>query len=108
MASAPAASPAAREALLRALLRRQWRLSAACAGTFLGALLGLPLANYLWPAAMATRLFGFPLNWLLLGVLFFPFVWAIAWLFIRRSLALEREELAAARRSLGCEDAHAD
>ena len=82
------------EAFLHSLMRRQLRLSIACAGAFLVALLGLPLLNYFFPEAMATRVFGFTLTWLILGVLFFPFVWVIAWVFIRRSISLEEEEVA--------------
>ena len=44
------------------------------------------------PEIMATRIGGFPLSWLILGVLFFPFVWVISYIFIRRSLAMERDE----------------
>ena len=46
---------------------------------------------------MATRVGGFTLTWLILGVLFFPFVWVIAWVFIRRSIRLEEQEAAAAK-----------
>ena len=81
------------EAFLRTLMRRQLGLSMACAATFLCALLLLPLLNYFFPEAMATRLFGFTLTWFVLGVLFFPFVWIIAWVFIRRSIALEEAEV---------------
>lgn len=81
------------EAFLRTLMRRQLKLSIACAATFLIALLGLPLANYFFPEAMAMRVFGFTLTWLVLGVLFFPFVWVIAFLFIKRSIALEEAEV---------------
>ena len=81
------------ESFLHMLMRRQLRLSIACAATFLVALLGLPLLNYYFPEAMATRVFGFTLTWLILGVLFFPFVWGIAWVFIRRSIALEEAEV---------------
>lgn len=82
------------EAFLHSLMERQLKLSIACAGTFLVALLGLPLLNYFFPELMATRVGGFTLTWLLLGVLFFPFVWVIAWVFIRRSIALEEAEVA--------------
>jgi uncharacterized membrane protein (DUF485 family) len=75
------------------LMKRQLKLSIACAATFLLALLGLPLANYLFPEFMATRVAGFTLSWLILGVLFFPFVWIISFVFIRRSIALEDEEV---------------
>ena len=81
------------DAFLHSLMRRQLRLSIACAGTFLVALFGLPLVNYFFPELMGTRILGFTLSWLILGVLFFPLVWAIAWVFIRRSIALEEQEV---------------
>jgi uncharacterized membrane protein (DUF485 family) len=80
------------EEFLHRLMRRQLQLSIACAATFVVVLLGLPLANYFLPELMATRIGGFTLTWLILGVLFFPFVWAIAYYFIKRSIALEEEE----------------
>jgi uncharacterized membrane protein (DUF485 family) len=80
------------EAFLHRLMRRQLSLSVSCAATFLVALLGLPLLNYFAPALMAQRLAGFTLSWLILGILFFPLVWVIAYYFIKRSIALEREE----------------
>lgn len=84
------------EEFLHALMRKQLKLSIACAAAFLVALLGLPLANYFFPELMATRVFGgFTLTWFLLGLGFFPIVWLIAWLFIRRSIALEEEEVKA-------------
>lgn len=86
------------EAFLRSLMRRQLRLSVACAGAFLVALLGLPLLNFWFPDAMAVRVGGFTLTWLVLGVLFFPFVWVISWVFIRRSIALEEAEVREAAR----------
>jgi len=82
------------EEFLHRLMRRQLRLSIACATTFLIALLGLPLLNYFFPELMAVRVFGFTLTWLILGVLFFPLVWLISWLFIRKSIALEEAEAA--------------
>jgi uncharacterized membrane protein (DUF485 family) len=82
------------ESFLRSLMRRQLSLSISCAATFLVALLGLPLLNYFAPELMGTRVAGFTLTWLVLGVLFFPFVWIISWRFIRRSIALEDDEVA--------------
>ena len=92
------------ESFLHSLMRRQLKLSIACAGAFLIALLGMPLINYFFPEAMAVRVFGFTLTWLVLGVLFFPFVWVIAWVFIRRSIALEEEEVAEVQRRKGAEE----
>ena len=86
------------ESFLHLLMRRQFRLSSVCAAAFLLVLLGLPLANYFAPALMATRVAGFTLSWLILGVLFFPAVWTISWFFIQRSIALEDEEVAQVKR----------
>jgi uncharacterized membrane protein (DUF485 family) len=80
------------EAFLSSLMRRQLRLSIGCAAAFLVALLGLPLANYFAPDFMAMRVGGFTLTWLILGVLFFPYVWLISGYFIKRSLKLEADE----------------
>ena len=57
----------------------------------------MPLANYFAPELMARRVFGFTLTWFILGVLFFPFVWIISYVFIKRSIALEEDEVAQAR-----------
>jgi uncharacterized membrane protein (DUF485 family) len=86
------------EEFLAELQRRQFRLSVLCAASFLTALLALPALNYFLPGLMATRIGGFPFNWLLLGVLFFPLVWVISWVFIQRSIALENQEAETARR----------
>jgi len=84
------------ESFLHLLMRKQLRLSLRCAAAFLVVLLGLPLANYFFPDLMAARVFGFTLTWLCLGIGFFPAVWLIAWIFIRRSIELEDAEVKAA------------
>jgi uncharacterized membrane protein (DUF485 family) len=89
----PSAPDIHSESFLHSLMARQLKLSIVCALMFLLALLGLPLANYFLPDFMATRMFGFTLTWLVLGVLFFPLVWIISWVFIRRSIALEKTEV---------------
>lgn len=89
------------EAFLSRLMREQLRLSIACALAFVTALVALPLLNYLAPELMAVRVGGFTLSWLILGVLFFPYVWLLSWIFIRRSLALEAAEADAARKEAG-------
>lgn len=86
------------ESFLHTLMRRQLKLSIACAATFMIVLLGMPLANYFFPEAMATRVFGFTLTWFILGVAFFPFVWIISYVFIRRSIALEESEVTEVRK----------
>ena len=81
------------EEFLHALMERQLKLSIACAAAFMVVLVGLPLLNYFAPEMMAQRVAGYPLTWLILGVLFFPFVWIIARIFITRSMALETAEV---------------
>lgn len=82
------------EKFLHLLMARQLKLSIVCALAFLVVLLGLPLANYFAPEFMATRVFGgFTLSWFLLGIGFFPAVWTISFYFIKRSIALEEEEV---------------
>ena len=89
------------DAFLHSLMRKQLKLSIACAVAFLVVLLGLPLANYFWPELMATRILGFTLTWFLLGIGFFPAVWCISFYFIKRSIALEEEEVADVKRGNG-------
>jgi uncharacterized membrane protein (DUF485 family) len=89
------------EEFLRSLMRKQLKLAIACAAAFLIVLLGLPLANYVYPEFMAQRIFGFTLTWFLLGIGFFPAVWVISFYFIRRSIALEEEEVAEVKRGEG-------
>jgi uncharacterized membrane protein (DUF485 family) len=84
------------EQFLQGLMKRQLKLSVMCATAFLLLLFGLPVMNFLAPELMARRVGGFTLSWLVLGVLFFPYVWIIARLFITRSIALETAEIATA------------
>ena len=88
------------DAFLARLMRGQLKLSIACALCFVVALVALPLLNYYQPAFMAQRVAGFTLTWLILGVLFFPFVWIISYVFIQRSIALEDAEAKAAKDGL--------
>lgn len=81
------------EQFLHELMKRQLKLSISCAAAFLILLFGMPLLNYLVPEFMAQRVGGFTLSWLLLGVLFFPYVWIIARVFITRSMNLENDEV---------------
>jgi uncharacterized membrane protein (DUF485 family) len=81
------------EEFLHGLMKRQLKLSISCAAAFVLLLFGVPLMNYFAPDLMAQRVGGFTLSWLVLGVLFFPYVWIIAKVFISRSIALENAEV---------------
>jgi len=78
------------------------KLSLGCGCAFAIVLLALPLLNYFAPDVMAMRVGGFPLTWLILGVLFFPFVWVISYVFINRSLAMEAQEAIRAKQGAVC------
>lgn len=87
------------EEFLKRLMRRQLRLSISIAIVFGAVLILLPLFNYYAPELMATRVAGFTLTWLILGVLVFPLVWVLSWIFIKQSTQLEKEEVESAKRS---------
>lgn len=76
-------------ALLGRVMRRQVRLSLGVASVFLGIVFLLPIFNLYFPELAATKVGGFTLTWLVLGVLFYPITWALSAMFIRQSNALE-------------------
>lgn len=76
---------------IRSLIRAQLRL-AATAGAVFGTLLGgLPLLFALVPSVRDVAVFGFPLPWLLLGVLVYPVLVAGGWFYVRHAERNERE-----------------
>lgn len=85
-------SPEQARALTAALMRRQARLSLAVASLALVLILGVPLVNAYAPAVGQTPVLGFPLSWLLLGLLFYPLTWFLSAWFVRRSEDMEKAE----------------
>lgn len=82
-------SPEQNRALLGRVMRRQVRLSLGVASVFLGIVFFLPLFNLFFPDLAGTRIGGFTLTWLVLGVLFYPITWGLSAIFIQKSNALE-------------------
>ena len=70
------------EILLQDLIRRQLTLSVSVAAVFLVVLLGLPLMNILFPELMGVPVLGLPMAWLVLALLLYPFLWALALHFV--------------------------
>ena len=89
-----------RAVLARTIMRRQARLGLRIALVFVLILVGLPLLNLYLPEAMATRVGGFSITWLLLAVLFYPVTWLLSWLFVRGSDRVE-DEIAREYRGVG-------
>ncbi|SHJ97337.1 hypothetical protein [Desulforamulus aeronauticus] len=79
------------EQYLKLIMYRQLRLSLALFGVFFIILAGLPLVNYYLPTVANVRVFGFTISWLALGVLFYPVTWAVAYIYVKRSLKLEHQ-----------------
>jgi nucleoside permease NupC len=73
------------------LLREQLRLALGILAVLLGTVGLLPLLFHLVPQLGTVRLVGLPLAWLLLGVLVYPFLFLLGWLYVRRAERNERD-----------------
>ena len=82
------------ELYLSKLMKSQFNLSIRLFTVFLCILLGLPVLNYVFPEIMNIRIFGFTLTWFILGVIIYPITWVISWVYVKKSIALEKEAAA--------------
>jgi uncharacterized membrane protein (DUF485 family) len=71
------------EALVRGLVRAQLAVALRLAALVAVGLGGLPLVFAFAPKLAQFRLFGVPLPWLLLGVLAYPFLFLIGYVYVR-------------------------
>lgn len=83
--------PVIQEKLLHVVMQRQAALSLRVAALFLLPLLALPWINQSQPTLMNSRLLGFSLTWLILGICFFPLTWLLSAYFVRKSDGIEAE-----------------
>lgn len=90
LASALAEQTDVGELYLQGLLRAQLRLALVVLGVVGAVLLGLPLLFAVAPATRTLQAGGLPLPWIVLGVLLYPAMVAIAAWFDRHAGALER------------------
>lgn len=72
--------------------RRQLRRAVAALGLVFALLFGLPAVFGLFPVLDTWRLGGIAVSWLLLGVLPYPVLLALAWWQLRRAEAAEEPE----------------
>jgi uncharacterized membrane protein (DUF485 family) len=63
--------------------------------------LGLPLLSHFAPAFSQQPVLGFPLSWLLLGLLFYPITWALSAYFVKASERMEEEQARMVREEQG-------
>ena len=79
------------EMLMGSLLRAQLRLALGVLAV-LGVTLGLlPVLFRLAPSLAGADVLGLPLAWLVLGVLVYPFLVLLGWVYVRRAESNERD-----------------
>lgn len=76
---------------MRSLLREQLRLALRILVVLALTVGVLPLLFHLFPALADVRLLGVPLAWLLLGVLVYPWLIGLGWVYVRQAEANERD-----------------
>jgi hypothetical protein len=76
---------------MQSLLREQLLLALRILALLAVTVGSLPLAFHLVPGLSEVRVGPLPLSWLLLGVLVYPWLLTLGWLYIRRSEANERD-----------------
>lgn len=79
------------EIYMASLLREQARLAVGVLVTLFGTVGALPLVFHLWPGLAAERVAGVPLPWLLLGVLVYPWLLFLGWVYVRAAERNERD-----------------
>jgi hypothetical protein len=79
------------EIYMRSLLREQLRLALRVLAVLALSVGSLPLVFHLAPELAEVRVLGIPLAWLLLGVLVYPFLGLLGWLYVRQAEANERD-----------------
>lgn len=87
----PKLSASDAEALMNRVMKRQASLSLRIAAVFITILILLPLFNLFAPEIAAKSISGFPLTWLLLGVLFYPLTWILSGYFVKQSDRIEAD-----------------
>ena len=76
---------------MQSLLREQLRLALGILALLAVTVGLLPLAFHLLPGLAEIRVGPLPLSWLLLGVLVYPWLITLGWIYVRRSEANERD-----------------
>ena len=76
---------------MRSLLREQLRLALRILVVLALTVGVLPLLFHLAPGLAEVRVLGMPLAWLLLGVLVYPWLIVLGWVYVRQAEANERD-----------------
>ena len=79
------------EIYMSSLLRAQLRLAGIVTVTLLVLIGGLPLVYWLFPALNHVRVLGMPVAWLILGLLVYPLLVLLGWLYVRGAERNEKD-----------------
>lgn len=79
------------EIYMTSLLRAQLRLALIVIATLVVLVAGLPFFFWVFPALGDVVVLGMPLAWVLLGFAVYPFLVAVAWLYVRAAERNERD-----------------
>ncbi|MRJ75374.1 hypothetical protein GEV29_02375 [Aeromicrobium sp. SMF47] len=79
------------EIYMRSLIRSQLRAAMTVALTLLLSIGALPVVFLTFDAVTDARVLGVPLPWIVLGVLVYPFLFTLGWLYIRQAERAERD-----------------
>ena len=84
------AQTAVGEIYMRSLMRSQLRLALGVVVVLALTVGALPVLFQVFPGMLTARFAGIPLPWLLLGVVVYPFLVLLAWIYVRRAERNER------------------
>lgn len=79
------------EVYMRSLIRSQLRAALTVAATLILSLGALPLVFLAFDSVTRLQLFGVPLPWVVLGVLVYPGLFLVGWLYVRQVERAERD-----------------
>lgn len=79
------------EVYMRSLIRSQLRAALTVVTTLLLSIGMLPVVFLTVDASTSTRVLGVPLPWILLGVVVYPFLCVIGWLYVRQAERAEAD-----------------
>lgn len=79
------------DAMVRGLVRAQLLLSVRLAVLTLAILFSIPLVAYLIPAFGDLTLVGVRLPWIVLGILVYPLLGGVGWIYIRQAEEIEKQ-----------------
>ncbi len=73
------------EVYIASLMRAQLRLALGTVAVLVSTIGSLPLLFVLFPTIRRAEVLDVPLPWILLGIVVYPFLWVLGWVYARRA-----------------------